>query len=518
MKNSSKVERGRGGAQDWSNRILILAIAGILFLTLFPFRFDFHAKLPRHVSPFLLQSGMKSVGAFDDLLNVLLFVPFGFGLAAKLRQQGRSRSIALALTFAAGALTSYTVEFLQNYVPSRDSGWHDVLTNTTGSVAGFTLFMLGGKIALRPLSAGEEQLRALLTLRRAAWFVPIYFVLWCAVSIPLQEETQPINWNPGDFLVVGNLATVRHGSAWKGKVYRLELWNHAVPDEFGRRLTAGDRTEFNSSDPLAVYDFSSPGPFRDQRNFLPALSWNADAPLAPEPNAAVLKGSSWLISEVPVKDFVNDLKRTRQFAVHVICAPADTVGEDKRIVAISRGQGGTDLDIRRDETNLVFWFRNGLSARRSVLAWSIPNVFSPNQVRNILFSYDGSNLSLYVDGQKEARTLQLGPGTALARLIRNVKPSELEGYRYVYYALLFFPGGILLGVTARNPNLHGITNLLCMAAGFLLPPIFHEMILMHVTGRTVSFASIALAFCLVVAGSLWINADHWPRRDGGVER
>lgn len=508
MKNSSKVERGRVGAQDWSNRILILAIAGILFLTLFPFRFDFHAKLPRHVSPFLLQSGMKSVGAFDDLLNVLLFIPLGFGLAAKLRQEGRPRGTALALTFAAGALTSYTVEFLQNYVPSRDSGWHDVLTNTTGSVIGFAIFLLGGEIALRLLSAGEEQLQALLTLRRAAWIVPIYFVLWCAISIPLQEETQPINWNPGDLLVVGNLPTVRHGSAWKGKVYRLDLWNHAVPDEFGRRLTAGDTTEVDSSDPLAVYDFTSTAPFRDQRNFLPALSWNTDAPLATEPNGVVLDGSSWLTSEVPVKDFVKDLKRTRQFAVHVICAPVDTAGEDKRIVAVSRGQGQTDLDIRRDETNLVFWYRNGLSTRRSVLAWSIPNVFLPNEVRNILFSYDGSNLDLYVDGQKQARTFQLGPGTALAHLIRNVKPGELEVYRYVYYALLFFPGGILLGITARNRNLHEITIMLCMAAGFLLPPVLHEMILVHVTGRTVSFAGIALAFCLVVGGGLWINADR----------
>jgi VanZ family protein len=508
MKNSSKVDRGRGGAPAWSNRILILAIAGILFLTLFPFRFDFHAKLPRNVSPFLLQSGMKSVGAFDDMLNVLLFIPFGFGLAAKIRQQGKSRAAAFALTLGGGALFSYTVEFLQNYVPSRDSGWHDVLTNTTGSVAGFALFMVAGEIAFRLLSAGEGQLQALLTLRRAFWLIPLYFILWCAVSIPLQEETQPINWNSSDLLVVGNLATVRRGSAWKGKVYRLDLWNHAVPDEFGRRLTAGDMTEVDSSDPLAAYDFLGGAPFRDQRNFLPALFWNADAPVAMDPNAIVLDGSSWLVSEVPVKDFVGDLKRTRQFAVHVVCAPADTVGEDKRIVAISRGQGGTDLDIRRDETNLVFWFRNGLSARRSVLAWSVPNVFSPNQVRNILFSYDGSNLSLYVDGEKEARTLQLGPGTALARLIRNVKPSELEGYRYVYYALLFFPGGILLGVTARNPNLHGITNLLCMAAGFLLPPILHEMILIHVTGRTVSFTGIALAFCLVVGGSLWINADR----------
>ena len=67
----------------WSNRILILAIAGILFLTMYPFRLNIHA-LANGASPFLLGKSEKS-GLVDALLNVLLFVPFGFGLGEKLR-------------------------------------------------------------------------------------------------------------------------------------------------------------------------------------------------------------------------------------------------------------------------------------------------------------------------------------------------------------------------------------------------------------------------------------------------
>jgi hypothetical protein len=85
----SPSSEGRDSA--WSNRILILAIAGILFLTLYPFRFDFHAPA-RMVSPFLLGKGFKVHGLYDAFLNVLLFTPFGFGLAEKLSVAGRGVS------------------------------------------------------------------------------------------------------------------------------------------------------------------------------------------------------------------------------------------------------------------------------------------------------------------------------------------------------------------------------------------------------------------------------------------
>ena len=87
----------------WSNRILILAIAGILFLTMYPFRLNIHA-LANGASPFLLGKSEKS-GLVDALLNVLLFVPFGFGLGEKLRERGKSIRFVLLATLAAGAFS-----------------------------------------------------------------------------------------------------------------------------------------------------------------------------------------------------------------------------------------------------------------------------------------------------------------------------------------------------------------------------------------------------------------------------
>src|ERR1700752_4927400 len=96
-------------ASAWSTRILALAVAGILFLTLYPFRFSLHTNPPLHGSPFLLVSGVKTSGLLNVFLNISLFVPFGFGLSQKLRENGKSRATILLLTMGAGPFFSYCI-------------------------------------------------------------------------------------------------------------------------------------------------------------------------------------------------------------------------------------------------------------------------------------------------------------------------------------------------------------------------------------------------------------------------
>ena len=48
------------------------------------------------------------------------------------------------------------VEVLQFYIPARDSGWEDVISNSMGSVAGFFLFQLCGGAILEELSKWED--------------------------------------------------------------------------------------------------------------------------------------------------------------------------------------------------------------------------------------------------------------------------------------------------------------------------------------------------------------------------
>jgi VanZ family protein len=143
----------------WSNWILWASVVGILLLTLYPFRLDFARKPAGGGNPFLLGASHEAKGLLGSVLNVLLFVPFGFGLSKKLRERGRSRAATLLVVFAAGAAFSYGVEFAQIYIPPRDSGWFDVVTNSTGSAAGFFFYEIFGAMAIGFLSKGEERLR-----------------------------------------------------------------------------------------------------------------------------------------------------------------------------------------------------------------------------------------------------------------------------------------------------------------------------------------------------------------------
>ena len=244
---------------SWSNRILMLALAGILFLTLYPFRFSLHTNPPLHRSPFLLVSGGKTNGPLAAFLNVLLFIPFGFALAQKLREKGKSEATILPLTMAAGAFLSYCIELTQIYIPTRDSGWEDVFTNATGAMVGYFLFKVAGELILKSASAIETRFEHFFTLRRALWIIPFYFAIWFVVSTPLQAESRLSNWIHDSRLVVGNDATGHLDRAWKGGISVVQFWIWALPSNLGAEITSERLTAEAASDPLATYLFSEHG-------------------------------------------------------------------------------------------------------------------------------------------------------------------------------------------------------------------------------------------------------------------
>lgn len=74
----------------------------------------------------------------DVLINVVGFAPLGFFLYGYLSLALRVRHAALITVFIGGVL-SFTVETLQAFLPTRDSGMTDIITNTLGAAAGVAL-------------------------------------------------------------------------------------------------------------------------------------------------------------------------------------------------------------------------------------------------------------------------------------------------------------------------------------------------------------------------------------------
>ncbi len=486
---------------SWSNRILFPAVVGILFLTLYPFQFS----LVRHGLPFLLRGWGKGSGAVDVFLNVLLFIPFGFGLAESLRERGRSRAAALGITLVAGALFSYTVELLQFFIPVRDSGWGDVITNSTGSALGSLVYEFGGATILSFASHVESAFVNWLNWRRVIVGLLLYVGVWLAVSIHFQREVRITDWGPHSMLLIGSSAAEEPDSAWNGRVFEVEFWNRALPDTVGKAITAGGPQ--TGPPPLASYNLSGSPPFQDRLGVLPGLAWVRD----PSASAPPVAEASWLMSGAPVSSLVSQVARTNRFSLHLLCQASPAVARNRRIVVIAQLPGPTNLVLDQEGTRLGFWFRNPLSAKRPRLAWDVPNVFALDQVRNLLISYDGSRLALYLDGRKEGRAYELGPGAGLASLLHGIKSGELDGYHYIFYAIVFFPPGCLLGLGWRKLASQAGLRLGVMLLGVLVAPVLFEICLAFGGSASLWLGNIALSMLLVLAGAFWANADrHRP--------
>jgi glycopeptide antibiotics resistance protein len=110
----------------------------IVLLTLWPFDFSFRESLLRLPHPILLVGWGRS-SASDALLNAVLFMPFGFGLAGMLTWRRRLTGLmSLAVVFGGCFAVSYAIEVLQQCMPSRYPALRDVLANSFGGVLGWS--------------------------------------------------------------------------------------------------------------------------------------------------------------------------------------------------------------------------------------------------------------------------------------------------------------------------------------------------------------------------------------------
>ena len=156
-----------------------------------------------------------------------------------------------------------------------------------------------------------------------------------------------------------------------------------------------------------------------------------------------------------------------------------------RIVSLSQSADNVNFHLRQEGQFLVFWFRNPLSATRSMLAWRVPGVFEAGKMRDIVASYDGSDAFIYLDGNRVPQTYRLSPGASLMHSFFFIQDADLDGYVLVYETLVFLPAGLLIGSAAWKWSRQEISARWMLGLGWVLPAVLLEIFLAGMSGRRI---------------------------------
>ena len=153
--------------------LLLLALALIIYGSLYPFEFDFARE---HGLLTLLHSWPARFDRFelrDAAVNVLLYVPLGATVFLQLARRF-SRAIAIPLAVACGLGLSFSLELLQAYEPLRVSSLIDVLTNSAGAFAG----AIAGALF-------QPRIERLVSRKRGSYSPPALLLITCWFSYQL---------------------------------------------------------------------------------------------------------------------------------------------------------------------------------------------------------------------------------------------------------------------------------------------------------------------------------------------
>lgn len=185
------------------------------------------------------------------------------------------------------------------------------------------------------------------------------------IAAEFQKQSRLNNWNAKALLVLGNSASIRSTSAWRGQIFEFEIWDQAVSPEFAKKPTSHSVVDRPEPSSVVKYRFSHSSPFGDDRHLLADLSWTSEAPVSRNGSGALLDGTSWLATPTTVPALVSDLRKRAQLSLRVLCDAAEIRGVDTQIVSISSPDGTANVELRQQDAGLAFWLRTPLSARRA---------------------------------------------------------------------------------------------------------------------------------------------------------
>lgn len=445
----------------------------------------------------------------DFVANILLFVPFGFGLAWRLEKRFRWSTV-LWVTVFASLLFTFSIELTQVFMPSRTSSWYDVAANTMGGTIGLLMFrVLGGYI--------ERVLSALLTcfygaLRESllGGFFVAYALAAIFVSIPLNRMTILRNWDDSLPLLVGNTPSNPYG--WRGSVFEIAFADRNMGTAEAERVFHDGFVNVAARNLIASYTESAASLMPDAAGKSPTLFWTPTIPTKTGQGASFVPGGPWLESNGPASTVESAIRAANQFTLYVVLdTPQGFQMGWHPIVVLGKPLGKSDLVLGHYYSSLSLRMRTPLnpSADRNPEYFVGRFFFQPGMHR-VLFTYDGARMNFYADGKQAGPVMELGPGAAAFRYFHRPRQLEMYGYKMIYYGLLFVPLGGAIALIRIASQRVGLGTVAC---GLFLPGLILESALYATGQRPFYFGNIFVSIGLTVASSLFVQR-YLPREVG----
>lgn len=415
----------------WVVVVCLLALAAIIFSRLIWFDFVWDGRIPFE------RVTWRPLNFRDVPINVLLFMPLGFGLAGWLAKRAGTerRPPGAGLVLLICLILSAALEAAQLFLPDRVPSLADILTNGIGALLGYGFY--------RSWEMGfGRALERYATRRNLLAGLAVYALGVTLLTVYLNHSVRLSNWDDTFPLVVGNEATGKR--QWSGRVERLEL-------------AAGLSS---SPDFIARYDFAGEAPFADTNSTpVPPLSWR-DGPASPQTAGGVNIGpGEWLVTEASYGGFSEVARRFNAFAIRAIVATADPAQRGPaRLISISADAERRNVTLGQERDALIVRLRtpaSGENGQKPELL--VPDVFGGLQLRKIEVIYDAPHLWALTDGREHA--LSLAPGVAFFAgfITENRWGIEMNGdpYRYdkAYWGIVVALAVLVVGGAAIGRRL-----------------------------------------------------------------
>jgi VanZ like family len=404
--------------------------------------------------------------------------------------------IQILIVVVASASLSFSVEFLQSFLPSRDPTIADIINNTIGGLVGLLCFYIWDSRSFNSTMNYLENSQASNSLKKLTVFFAGYILLTFLIGISWENNVSLSEWNTNFPLVIGNERT--GDRPWEGTVSQVSFADKEISDkEVQKVFTNPNYLKDDSNSLLAVYQLSGKDNYRDSTGQVPELLWQGQSKMQVIDNqkGVELTQSRWLESAEPVRLINQRISKTSEFTVSMAFATANLEQKGPaRIISVSGDSLHRNLTIGQDRKDLVLRLRTPITGQNGAdIKLSVPDVFTNTNSHRIIVTYAKAKLQVYVDKPENVYSFNL-----LELLPNNQKAFS--------YAVTFVPLGFCLTLLSIIAKRQYNFKRLMLPCGILLPSLIVENFLIHQSGKSFSFINLGLGIFFTALITLLFKA------------